>query len=170
MLSTKCRLMFIAMLSLYLGAGCALAPAPTATSVATSAGTSTGSNMALDGGVLDSRGPTVGSKGRYFDFDDVLIPGGLALNRDRTMLFKVGSLKAGVMAFDGRLEVASLSDFFVAAMKRDNWYFVGGFKMPVVALFFGKAERTCVISITEGPVHSHVTIWIAPTRKHTGPR
>lgn len=164
------RCLVVAVLGLWLGAGCALAPVPTATSVATSAGTSTGSSMALDGGVLDSRGPTVGPKGKYFDFDDVLIPGGLALNRDRTMLFKVGSFMAGVIAFDGRLEITSLSDFFVAAMKRDKWDFVGGFKMPVVALFFGKEERTCVISITEGPVYSHVTIWIAPTRKHTGPR
>lgn len=164
-IASKSVYFLIAIMALAL-AGCAMLPAPTATSVATSASTSAGSKVALDDGVLDRKGPEAGKGGRYFEFDDILIPEGLSLNRDRTMLFRVGTFKAGVMTYDGRLEVASLSDFFVAAMTKDNWDFVGGFKLPEVALFFGKAERTCVINISEGPVYSHVTIWVAPTTKH----
>ncbi|MGD9124516.1 MAG: hypothetical protein PVG60_05450, partial [Desulfarculaceae bacterium] len=78
-------------LSLLCICGCAAAAAPTASSVATSAATSGGSQVALSPGVTDLHGPAVPAPGRYLDFKDVLIPPGLRLNKDKTTVFHVNA-------------------------------------------------------------------------------
>ncbi|MCB2185710.1 MAG: hypothetical protein KQJ78_04790 [Deltaproteobacteria bacterium] len=153
MLAWLCLLLFLP--------GCYLLPPLTTQGVASSVATSQTVNLVTHGGVTDSRGPTVRGLGRYYDFDDVLIPPGLSLNRDRTIAFRRGGRTVGMLVFDGRLEVQSLQNFFIAAMQNDGWSYESSFSHPQTALFFAKPRRTCVIHITEETLYTQVTVWVA---------
>jgi hypothetical protein len=103
------------------------------------------------------------SYGRYYDFDDIQVPKSLSLQRDESILFRVGNFKAGVLVFEDRVELESLINFFVEAMAKDNWVLKSSFKYPKTALFFAKQGKTCVIVIKEGTLTTKVEIWVAPS-------
>lgn len=101
--------------------------------------------------------------GRYYDFDDIQVPPSLKLDKSRSILFRVGSFKAGVLVFTDNVESESLINFFVETMSRDNWVLKSTFKYPQVALFFAKKGKTCVITIKEHTFSTDVSIWVAPS-------
>ena len=103
-----------------------------------------------------------GAVGRYYDFDDIQVPVQLKLNKEASILFKVGTLKAGVLVFEDNLELESLINFFVDSMAKDNWTLKSSFKYPKSALFFAKPGKTCVVQITESTFKTTVEIWVAP--------
>jgi len=103
-----------------------------------------------------------GSIGRYYDFDDIQVPVSMKLNKDKSMLFRAGTLKAGMLFFSDNLEVESLVNFFVDSMSRDSWTLKSSFKYPRVMLFFAKQSKTCVIQVTERTFTTDVEIWVAP--------
>jgi hypothetical protein len=115
------------------------------------------------GNVANSAEPAKASLGRYYDFDDIQVPNQLKLIKEKSILFKVGSFKAGLLTFSDNLEVESLINFFVNTMGKDNWTLKSSFKYPKVALFFAKQGKTCVIHITEHTFSTEVEIWVAPT-------
>jgi len=100
--------------------------------------------------------------GRYYDFDDIQVPSQLKLDKSRSIVFKVGSFKAGLLVLSDNLEVESLIDYFVESMAKDNWVLKSSFKYPQVALFFAKKGKTCVINIKEHTLSTEVAIWVAP--------
>ncbi len=104
-----------------------------------------------------------GAVGRYYDFDDIQVPVSLKLNKDKSVLFRAGTLKAGMLFFTDNLEVESLVNFFIDSMARDNWTLKSSFKYPKVMLFFAKQSKTCVIQITEHTFSTDVEVWVAPT-------
>lgn len=104
-----------------------------------------------------------GAVGRYYDFDDIQVPVSMKLNKDKSMLFRAGTLKAGMLFFSDNLEVESLVNFFVDSMNRDNWTLKSSFKYPRIMLFFAKQSKTCVIQITERTFTTEVEVWVAPT-------
>jgi hypothetical protein len=104
-----------------------------------------------------------GAIGRYYDFDDIQVPVSMKLNKDKSMLFRAGPLKAGMLFFSDNLEVESLVNFFVDSMARDNWTLKSSFKYPRVMLFFAKQSKTCVIQVTEHTFSTDVEVWVAPT-------
>lgn len=113
--------------------------------------------------VDNSGDQTKATVGRYYDFDDIQVPNQLELNKEKSILFKVGSFKAGLLSFSDNLEVESLINFFVESMAKDNWILKSSFKYPRVALFFAKQGKTCVIHITERTFSTDVEIWVAPS-------
>lgn len=100
---------------------------------------------------------------KYYDFDDVQIPSGMNIIQDRSMIFRVGAFKAGVLTFQDRVDSASLINFYMSAMAKDNWVLKGSFKSTTSALFFAKKGKTCVVQITEGSIDTTLEIWVAPT-------
>jgi hypothetical protein len=104
-----------------------------------------------------------GAIGRYYDFDDIQVPVSMKLNKDKSMLFRAGTMKAGMLFFSDNLEVESLVNFFVDSMSRDNWTLKSTFKYPRVLLFFAKQSKTCVIQVTEHTFSTDVEVWVAPT-------
>jgi len=101
--------------------------------------------------------------GRYYDFDDIQVPNALKLDKKRSLIFRAGKFKAGVLVFTDNLEVQSLINFFIDAMQKDNWVLQGSYKYPRVVLFFAKKGKTAVINIIEDTFSTEVTIWVAPT-------
>lgn len=83
------------------------------------------------------------------DFKDLLIPGELTWNRDKSMSIRTASFAGGILQFSGRVEVNSLTDFFIASMAKDGWKITGSVKQKTNLLIFTKPRKTCMITITE---------------------
>jgi len=84
------------------------------------------------------------------DFRDLLIPGELVWNREKSVTITTNSFNGGILSFNGRVEVTSLMEFFINSMKNDGWTDIGSVKSKNVLLSFTKENSTCMIKITEG--------------------
>jgi hypothetical protein len=103
----------------------------------------------------------------YHDFEDVLVPVELKVDKDKTFIYHGPGFKAGILALSGRVEMNSLILFFETNMAKDNWRLLSEFKSPRTLMFFNKPTRTCVINITEKQFTTEVEIWVAPTVEET---
>lgn len=101
--------------------------------------------------------------GRYWDFDDVLIPSSMKLVTEKSMIFNAEGHRGGLLVFTDNLELTSLVNFFNINMTKDNWLHKASFKYPNVAMFFAKPDKTCIIQITESTFSTTVSVWVAPT-------
>jgi hypothetical protein len=100
----------------------------------------------------------------YYDFDDVLVPSELKVDTKRSFVYHTDEFTAGVLVLTGRVEINSLINFFDSNMAKDNWRLMSSFKSPRTILFFTKANRSCIINITEERFTTEVEIWVAPTK------
>jgi hypothetical protein len=108
-------------------------------------------------------GSSSGSAGRYWDFDDILVPSSMQLEKDKSMLFVAEGHKGGLLTFSDNLELTSLVNFFTVNMSKDGWLHKSSFKYPNVALFFAKPDKSCIIHIIESTFSTSVYVWVAPT-------
>ena len=99
----------------------------------------------------------------YYDFGDVLIPSELKLDKKASFVFQTTNFSAGVISLKGRVEVSSLLTFFNSNMQKDNWKEIASFKSPRSVIMYEKANRYCVINISEKDFYTYVEIWVAPT-------
>ena len=110
----------------------------------------------------DELAPSITEDQPYYpaDFREILIPGGLKLNRDKSMFITTDSFKGGFLHFKGRLEVNSLSDFFLNSMPKTGWKRNGMVKYKNVLLAFSKPGKTCMITITETELKLSTEVYI----------
>lgn len=114
--------------------------------------------------------PTVGKKmdrpeGRYYDFEDIQIPNELKQDSRSSRIFQSPNMVAGVLVFDGYVEVKSLVNFFKDAMTRDNWQAKGNFKLPPkTVLLFEKKNKRAVFFIEESVFNTRVEVWLIPSQ------
>ncbi len=85
----------------------------------------------------------------YFptSFNDFEVPGELKLDSKHTMFINTSSFTGGVIALEGRVEMASLADFFVNSMQKNNWRLIGEVRYNNTLLAFTKPNKNCMISI-----------------------
>ncbi|HSR35570.1 MAG TPA: hypothetical protein VLL73_00190 [Desulfurivibrionaceae bacterium] len=83
------------------------------------------------------------------EFRDLIIPGELAWNRDKSMVIKTDSYAGGVLNFSGKVDINSLADFFAKSMERNGWKLAGSIKYKQVLLAFVKPAKTCTITIAD---------------------
>jgi hypothetical protein len=106
----------------------------------------------------------------YYDFDDVAVPSEFKLVKDSSFVYQSGSLRNGLLVFDGRVEPVSTANFVVAAMAKDNWRMKSSFKYGRTLMLFEKPGKTALISITEGITNTRLEIWVAPTPEAAAPQ
>ena len=100
---------------------------------------------------------------RYFDFDDIQIPNELSKNVDKSKIFQTANMTAGVLVFEGNVEVDSLIAFFKGSMVRDNWQMKGFFRLPPkAALLFEKKNKRSIIMIEDSTFSTRVDVWTIP--------
>lgn len=88
--------------------------------------------------------------GKYYHFDDVLVPGELKYKQNKSFVYETPRFKTGALVFSKWwLDVSSLIDFFTYHMEKDNWKLVNSFKGKESILNFSKPDKTCTIRITE---------------------
>ena len=103
----------------------------------------------------------------YYDFEDVLVPIELKVDKKKSFVYHAPGFTAGILALSGRTEINSLIRFFENNMAKDNWRLVSSFKSPRTIMFFNKANRSCIINITEKSFKTDVEIWVAPSVEGT---
>lgn len=94
------------------------------------------------------------------DFRDILIPNELQWDREGSMAIKTESFAGGILKFTGRVEVNSLTDFFVNTMAKNKWKLVGSAKYKNILLAFTKPYKTAVVTIFEADLTSKTTVQI----------
>ena len=100
---------------------------------------------------------------RYYDFDDIQIPNELTKNADKSKIFQTTNMTAGVLVFDGNVEIDSLITFFKGSMARDNWQMKGFFRLPPkAALLFEKKNKRSIIMIEDSTFSTRVDVWTVP--------
>ena len=100
---------------------------------------------------------------RYYDFGDVLVPEELKVDKRSSFIYQTDDFSAGVLVLKGQIESSSLIAFFEKNMAKDNWKIISTFKSERTLLLFQKANRWCVMSITDETFNTYVEIWVAPT-------
>ena len=101
---------------------------------------------------------------RYYDFNDIQVPGEMELVKDKSLVFQAAGFKAGVLFIEGRVRSDSLVNFVIDAMAKDNWHMKVSHKYPRVVMMFYKPGRVCVWSITESSWGTSAEIWVVPSR------
>lgn len=104
----------------------------------------------------------------YYDFEDILVPRELTLSSPDSFIIETPQSKAGVMVFTGRVEMSSLTTFFVNNMTKDHWVMRSAFKSNRTILIFDKEDRYSVINITDGKLKTTVEIWVTPRMANAG--
>jgi len=88
--------------------------------------------------------------GKYYHFDDVLIPGELKYQEKDSFIYETPRFKTGVMVFSKWwLDIGSLIDFFTYHMEKDNWKLVNSFRGKESVFNFSKPNKMCTIKIYE---------------------
>ncbi len=105
----------------------------------------------------------------YHDFEDILVPMELKINKDRTVVVSTPGYRSGILALKGRVDSTSLFNFFSNNMVKDNWNVVSKIKSPgTTIMVFAKTSRCAVITIRDSQVYTYVEIGVAPTMGNTG--
>ena len=99
----------------------------------------------------------------YHDFEDVLIPLELVVDKKNSFVYHAPGFKAGIVSLSGRVEVNSLIRFFENQMAKDNWRLMSVFKAPRTIMFFNKPNRSCIIIISEKQFKTEVDVCVVPT-------
>ena len=88
----------------------------------------------------------------YFpvNFNDFEVPSQLELDRKTTLFINTASFTGGIIKFTGRVEVISLTDFFINSMQKNGWQMNGEVRYKNVLLAFTKPNKNCMIEITAG--------------------
>jgi len=88
--------------------------------------------------------------GKYYYFDDILIPKELSYDEDESFVYETPQFKTGSMVFTKwRLDPNSLVDFFTYYMEKDDWKLVNSFRGAESILNFSKPDKVCIIKISE---------------------
>jgi len=103
--------------------------------------------------------------GKYYYFDDVLVPAELEYDRKKSFVYETSQFKAGTLYFTGwHFDTNSLFDFFSSHMAGDGWKMVTGYRGKESSLMFYKPDKGCVIRISESWVgKAYVEIRVGPT-------
>ena len=87
--------------------------------------------------------------GKYYFFDDVLIPKDLSFEQDDSFVYETPQFKTGSMIFKKWwLDPGSVVDFFMYNMEKDNWKLVNSYRGKESTLNFSKPDKTCTIKVT----------------------
>ena len=88
--------------------------------------------------------------GKYYYFDDVLIPKELNYEPNQSFIYEAAPLKTGAMIFKKwRIDSGSLVDYFLDHMGKDNWKLMNSFQGKETVLNFAKPDKTCTIKLTD---------------------
>lgn len=105
------------------------------------------------------------------EFSDLLMPGELKFNNDKTMSIKTESFAGGILNFSGRVEMNSLAVFFERTMENNGWKLTGTIKHKEILLAFVKPHKTCMMRIIKGglgrgtEVFAYITVDLASSKK-----
>lgn len=98
--------------------------------------------------------PAMGASQPFFPSGiyDIQIPAEMEMNRGETMFINTASYAGGVLVYDGRVDIASLADFFETTMKKNGWTLAGSIRYKNVLLAFVKPRKSCTVKIVDSGI------------------
>ncbi len=105
----------------------------------------------------------------YYDFEDILIPTEMTLQKKDSFVYTASRTKVGLLSFKGRVEPDSLAAFFQNNMPKDGWRPISTLKFRQTMLVFLKDDRACVITIREKLFYSYLEVWVGPIEQAISP-
>ena len=88
--------------------------------------------------------------GKYYFFDDVLIPEELNYKGSKSFVYETPKFKAGSLVFSKwRADIEPLMNFFTNHMGKDNWKLLSSFRGKDSYLNFSKPDKSCTIKIVD---------------------
>lgn len=106
----------------------------------------------------------------FYGFPDIPVPKELSYDYGRSFVYETPLLKAGVLVFNGNVEVKSLENYFKINMARNGWRFVNSFQYTDVILNFEKEGKVSNIRISRGAFNTNVEITVGPSGKDEPPK
>lgn len=103
----------------------------------------------------------------FYGFPDVPVPKELNYLSERSFVFETPNVKAGIMVFDGNVDMQSLENYFRIYLPKNGWRFVNSYRYKDVILNFVKEGKTCNIKMSRGAFNTEVEIWVGPADKGT---
>jgi hypothetical protein len=97
----------------------------------------------------------------YYDFDDVLVPSELKIDKKASFVYATPNFASGVLVMDGYVDADSLVAFFKENMAKDGWFLRSSFRYRRTILVYQKGNRDCLITIVDELTRTHVEIWVA---------
>lgn len=101
----------------------------------------------------------------FYGFPDVPIPKELTYLSEKSFVFETPSVKAGIMVFEGNVDIQSLENYFRVYLPKNGWKFINSYRYKDVILNFIKEGKTCNIKMTRAPFNSEIEIWVGPADK-----
>jgi hypothetical protein len=102
---------------------------------------------------------------QFYGFPDVPVPKEVDIVNERSFVYETPSFKAGVMAFSGNVEPASLENYFKINMSKNGWRYINSFKYKDIVLNYMKDDKTCNIKISRGAFQTELEVWVGPADK-----
>lgn len=96
------------------------------------------------------------------EFDDVMIPREMDIDKDGSAIYRREGLSAGLLRLSGRIEVNSLLRYFQTNMANEGWRLVTQFRSPHSLMLFQKGNRMAVIAIEDGDFQTFADVWVVP--------
>lgn len=101
-------------------------------------------------------------------FNDFEVPGELKEERQKSMFINTSSFTGGILLFTGRVDVNSLTDFFVNSMQKNGWKLTGEVRYENIMLAFTKPNKNCMLTIYEGELVGKTQVYVYITEDLQG--
>jgi hypothetical protein len=101
----------------------------------------------------------------FYGFSDIPVPKELAIVSDRSFVYETSALKAGVLVFNGNVDVQSLENYYRINMPKNGWRYVNSFRYKDTILNYVKDEKICNIRISRGAMSTDLEVWVGPAEK-----
>ena len=97
-----------------------------------------------------------------YALDDVPLPAGFKVNKDKSFLARAGSYRSGILYCSGDLSPQEVKEFFLNTLPDYDWKLVNSFEGKEVFLNFSKPGWLLNIQIFPTMGGSEIKIMIAP--------
>ncbi len=101
----------------------------------------------------------------FYSFSDIPVPKELGIVGDRSFVYETSAVKAGVLFFNGNVDVQSLENYYRINMPKNGWRYVNSFRYKDTILNYVKDEKMCNIRITRGAMSTDLEVWVGPAEK-----
>lgn len=101
----------------------------------------------------------------FYGFSDVPTPQELTLVSDRSFVYETSVFKAGVLVFDGNVDLQSLENYYKINMPKNGWKYVNSFRFKDTIMNYVKDDRICNIRMSRGKFSSDLEIWVGTAEK-----
>jgi len=101
----------------------------------------------------------------FYGFPDVPVPQELSIVSDRSFVYDTSAFKAGVLFFNGNVDLQSLESYYRINMPKNGWRYVNSFRYKDTILNYVKDDKICNIRMSRGAISSDLEIWVGPAEK-----